>query len=366
MRHVRARQVDWLVFGAALGLSLPALVHAAGKGRLGLGLAVLPFATLPLLWRRTRPAIALAVLAAAYAASVVIGRSAPGSVGIILGVYAAARYGGTRLRTLSGAAAGAAAAAAFVAQLVTDRGRLAPHLGAAVAFGAAAAWVFGERAARLERDRDDHAQRAAEAERLRIARELHDVVTHHVTVIAVQAGAARATSRSRPERALEALGVIERTARGTLGELRTLLGVLRAGEAPAPAPLEPRPSLARLDELAAQARSAGIAVAVDVRGTPVELDAVVELGAYRVIQEALTNVMTHAPGSSASVCVDYRPRELRVSVADDGAGPAPAGRAGHGLVGMRERVEVAGGELQVGPRSGGGFAVEARFPGGSA
>jgi signal transduction histidine kinase len=378
-RRVRLseRQGDWLAFGLTLALSVPALVHAAGRGQLAIGLAVLPFATVPLVWRRQHPAAVLAVLVAALAVAVAVGRSAPGNVGVLFGLYAAALYGGERLRALSGLVVGAASVVAFVLLVVTGRGRLAPHLTTALVFGAATAWVLGEaarsrraylaaledRAARLERERDEHARQATEEERIRIARELHDVVTHHVSVIAVQAGAAHSTSRERPERALEALAVIERTARSTLGELRTLLGVLRAGEEPtALAPRDPRPSIARFDELVAQARAAGIAVDAQVRGGEVSLDAVVDLAAYRVLQEALTNVIKHAPSSNATVLVDYGTHELRISVIDDGPGPVHRNSSGHGLPGMRERVELAGGVLQAAPVAGGGFRVDARLP----
>jgi signal transduction histidine kinase len=372
-----ARQLDLLVLGATLALSLPAIAHASRHGQLAIALAVLPFATLPLLWRREHPAAVLTVLAGALAVAVVVGRSAPGNVGVLFGLYAAALYGGSRLRLVTGAVVGAAALAAFAMLFVTDRARFSPHLSAAIVFGAGAAWVLGEvartrraylaelegRAVRLERERDEHARRATEEERIRIARELHDVVTHHVSVIAVQAGAAHSTSRERPERALEALGLIERTARSTLGELRALLGVLRAGDEPTPlAPLRPRPSIARLDELLAQARSAGIEVDAEVRGGPVPLDPVVELGAYRVLQEALTNVIKHAPDATAAVLVEYGARELRITVTDDGREPPGPNPSGHGLIGMHERVELAGGSLEAGPMAGGGFRVDARLP----
>jgi signal transduction histidine kinase len=376
-RWLSDRQLDWLVFAATFGLALPAVVHAARTGKLGVSLAVLPFATIPLLWRRRHPAAVLAVLACALAVSSVVGRAAPGNVGIVFAFYAAARYGGTRLRMVSGAIAAIATIVAFVMLLVSNRGRLVPHVTVALVFGAGGAWVLGEasrtrrayldeledRATRLERDRDEHARRAAEEERIRIARELHDVVTHHVSVIAVQAGAAHSTSRSRPERALDALAVIERTARSTLGELRALLGVLRAGDGPEVlAPLTPTPSLAQLDELVARARAAGVAVELEVHGERAPLDAVVDMSAFRVLQEALTNVLKHAPGATARVSVRYEPLALHVGVVDDGPGVTVAASGGHGLVGMRERVELVGGELEFGSGSDGGFRVAARLP----
>jgi signal transduction histidine kinase len=376
------RRLDWLVVGVTAALALPAVVHAIASRRLAITLALLPFATLPLLWRRRRPGCVLAVLVAALAVVIVAGKSVPRSaavpanVAVVFGIYAAARYGDDRARAASGAMAGAVSFAALVMLLGTNTVRLLPRLSAA-GYGALAAWALGEaartqatylvelkaRARRLERQRDQHARLAAEEERIRIAREVHDVVTHHVSVIAVQAGAARSTSDSRPERARDALAVIERTARTTLGELRALLGVLRAGEPRAsPPPLRPEASLAQLDELVAGARAAGVSVEVQIEGSQVELDPIVDRGAYRVLQEALTNVVKHAPGANARVLVSYRPQELEISVLDDGRAGLRQPAEGHGLIGMRERVKLAGGELQVGRASGGGFQVEARLP----
>jgi signal transduction histidine kinase len=372
------RQGDWLAFGAVLALGVPEVVRAVGSGRLAVSLAVFPFATVPLLWRRRFPATVLAVLVAALVASTLVSKAALGSGGVLFGLYAAACYGGGRLRVLSGTVVGAASVIAFGVLLIDDASGFPPHAARATVFGAGAAWLLGlaaraqrssvaqlqERAAWLERERDEHALRAAERERIRIARELHDVVTHHVTAIAVQAGAAHSTSRSRPERALETLGVIERTARTTLGELRALLGVLRAGETPAPpAPLRPRPSIASLDELVARARASGILVDTEVCGHPATLDPVVDLSAYRVLQEALTNVIKHAPGATASVLVSYQPDQLQIAVSDDGIRPSHADGAGHGLLGMRERVQLAGGRFQAGPATERrGFEVRAWLP----
>jgi signal transduction histidine kinase len=371
------RQTDWLVFATTVGLGLPAVSHSASHGQLAISLAVLPFATVPLLWRRRYPGLVSALLVATLVVSAVVGKSVPSNVGVLFGLYAAAAYGGERLRIASGALAVCASLVTFVMMLVTDRGRLYPHVSAAVVFGSGAAWFLGEavrtrrvylaqledRATRLERERDEHVRRAAEQERIRIARELHDVVTHHVSAIAVQAGAAYSTSRSRPERALNALGLIETTARSTLGELRTLLGVLRAGEEPgALSPLRPRPSMTQLDELVTQARTAGIGVELQVRGSPVALDAVVDLTGYRIIQEALTNVVKHALGSTAIAVVSYESHELGISVIDNGPVREYEDSQGHGLIGMQERVELCRGDLTAGPIRGGGFRVEARLP----
>jgi len=373
LRRLNPRQVDWLVFATTFCLSLPAVVHAAAHHQLAIGIALLPCATAPILWRRRHPAAVLVVLLAVLAVAAVVGRSAPSNVGLLFALYAAALYGGRRLRVVSGAVVAASSVALFAVWLVTDRARLAPHLSAAVVFGAAAAWALGEatrmrlaytrelesRTVRLERERDEQLRRAAEAERLRIARELHDVVTHHVSAIAVQAAAAGSTSDARPERALDTLGVIERTARTTLRELRALLGVLRASD---DSPLAPGPSLDRVGELVAAARAAGVEVDLHVSGTPAPLDAVVELSAYRVLQEALTNIGKHAPGAHAEVQIEYRARELRIAVADDGPGLGEHNGTGYGLAGMAERLDLAGGGLNVGPAAEGGVLVEARLP----
>src|SRR5439155_17865577 len=199
-------------------------------------------------------------------------------------------------------------------------------------------------------------RRATDEERSRIARELHDVIAHNVSVIAVQAGAARTTAAANPDRAGTALELIEGTARRTLGELRTLLGVLRKGSAPAP-PRQPQPTLAQLDELVAQSRDAGLHVEVRVEGEVRPVAAIADLCAYRVVQECLTNTMKHAPRAHVNVLLRYRPRELLVTVVDDGPGPSEAAPAGNGLIGMRERVTLAGGTLAVGPALGGGFRV---------
>jgi signal transduction histidine kinase len=369
------RQVDWMAFGAALLLSGPALVHAAMAGRqnVAVGLVALPFGTVPLLWRRSRTGPVLAVLTAAFAVSAIPVRAELNGVGLLFGVYAAALYGNRPVRLVAGAVAAVVLAASFGLLLATGSSRGLGHL-VGIAFGYGVAWVLGdrtrtrraylaalqERAARSERERDEHARRATAEERNRIARELHDVVAHNVSVIAVQAGAARSTARARPERAVDMLGLIERTARSTLSELRALLGVLRKGDGAAP--LRPRPTLGQLDELVDQARGAGIKLEVRVEGTVRPLVAVVDLCAYRVVQEALTNAVKYAPNSNVHLLVRYGPRILHVTVVDDGPGALDAGAAGHGLIGMRERVALAGGELHVGPALGGGFRVEARLP----
>lgn len=216
-----------------------------------------------------------------------------------------------------------------------------------------------ERAEQRARAEVAEARRAISEERLRIARELHDVVAHTMGVIAVQAGVANHVAAHRPDEAGRALASIEETSRGALREMRTLLGVLR-GEEPPP----PTPGLGDLDAVIQRAATAGVHVEVTVTGDPaaaVDLPAGLELAAYRVVQEAVTNVIKHAGADRCRVTVGYLPEALTVDIDDDGRGGAPAA-GGHGLDGMRERVAAYGGTLHVWSPAGRGFHVSARFP----
>lgn len=252
------------------------------------------------------------------------------------------------------------------------------------------AWVLGdslrtrrayyaqleERATRLEKEREAHAKIAAAAERARIARELHDVVAHNVSVMVVQADGAAYVLDSSPEQSRQALETISGTGRQALAEMRRLLGVLRTGEGGADGPGEeggayvPQPGLAELAELVEQSRAAGLAVRFDVEGTPQPLPGSVELTAYRLVQEALTNSRKHGgPDVEATVHLAYGSNELSLLVEDDGRGASRelyeeggSDGLGHGLIGMRERVGMVGGSLEAGPRPGGGFRVGAVLP----
>src|SRR3954452_10038757 len=208
--------------------------------------------------------------------------------------------------------------------------------------------------------READAARAVAEERRRIAREMHDVVAHSVSTMVIQAGGARRILARDPQRAVDAATLIERTGREALAEMRHLLGVLHAGEEGAV--LAPQPTLHDLGGLIDRSRAAGLPVELHVSGPARELPAGVDLAAYRVVQEALT----HAPrqgGGRAEVGLRYEPDELRLTVSDRGDGtPTPRVGGGHGLVGMRERVRVIGGELRAGPRAGRGFEVHARLP----
>src|SRR5690349_814775 len=224
-----------------------------------------------------------------------------------------------------------------------------------------------QRTLELERAREDVAHAAVADERLRIARELHDVVAHSISVMTIQAGAARLLLDESPERAEEPLLRVEETGRETLSEMRRLLGVLRRDMVPQ-GQLEARPSLEHVDSLVEHYRESGLPVDLAIEGTERTLPPGLDLAAYRVVQEALTNALKHAPGAHASVEIDYGSDSLDVSVSNTGAPPArgrkiPTGAGGgHGLVGMRERAEIYGGRLEAGPSPSGGFRVSARFP----
>ncbi|MFI6486637.1 sensor histidine kinase [Streptomyces sp. NPDC050564] len=248
----------------------------------------------------------------------------------------------------------------------------------------ALAWVLGdslrtrrayfaqleERAARLEKEREAQAKVAVAAERARIARELHDVVAHNVSVMVVQADGAAYVMDTAPDQAKKALETISGTGRQALAEMRRLLGVLRTGEHQESGEYVPQPDVEQLDDLIEQCRTSGLPVDFKVEGTPRPLPSGVELTAYRIVQEALTNTRKHGgPNTGASVRLVYFDDGLGLLVEDDGKG-APhelyeeggADGQGHGLIGMRERVGMVGGTLDAGPRPGGGFRISALLP----
>lgn len=220
------------------------------------------------------------------------------------------------------------------------------------------------RAELAERDRDAAASRAVEQERGRIARELHDIVAHHVSVMVLQAGAARQVLDSTPDRTRTALLAVEHSGRAAIADMRRLLDVLRSE--PAAQPDQPQPGLADLTDLAAQFRSVGVPVALDLDLGGREIGAAVAVSAYRIVAEALANVRAHASGARAEVRVRRSGDALAVEVVDSGGTPDHAAArepgTGQGLVGMRERAALFGGTLQAGRRPGGGFAVSARLP----
>jgi signal transduction histidine kinase len=232
-----------------------------------------------------------------------------------------------------------------------------------------------DRAERAERTREEEARRRVDEERMRIARELHDVVSHTIGVISVQAGVASHLLERRPDKAAESLAAIRQASDEALGELHAMLGVLRdgggggAGDGGA-APLSPAPGLGELDALVAQAAGAGLEVQVSLEGEPRRLPPAVDLAAYRVVQESLTNVIRHARAGHAHITVRHADGRVVVEVTDDGRarpgnGSGDGNGSGKGILGMRERARALGGTLEAGPRPGGGFRVLATLPAGS-
>jgi signal transduction histidine kinase len=324
--------------------------------------------TAPLAWRRRAPLLVTAVVMAALAAqSLLLPSSAPYPdselVPLLVAVYSVAAHGRGRTPVV-GIAISLAAGLVWVG---ADDFFLP-----VVAFGGA--WLAGrlvqkrqvyadaleERARVLEREREANARMAAAEERVRLARELHDVVGHSVSVMVVQAGAERlALGDGRPQ-TREALLAIERTGREALTEMSRLLGLLRQGDERLA--LAPRPSLAQIGPLVQSVRDTGVSIAVSVEGEPLTLSPSLDISAYRVVQEALTNVVKHAEAAHASVVVRYRAGEVEIEVTDDGRGVPNGNGAGYGLLGMRERVELHGGTLDAAGGSDGGFVVKALLP----
>jgi signal transduction histidine kinase len=209
-------------------------------------------------------------------------------------------------------------------------------------------------------------EHAARGERARIARELHDIVAHHISMIAVEAETTRLTTPGIPAAGAERLSAISDTARTALTEMRRLLGVLRDDAGAEPADLEPQPDLRQLNELLDQARDTSSSAArLILHGPPVRLDPAVELAAYRIVQEALTNTRRHAPGAAVDVELHYTDDRIQLRIRDNGPGPPPTAptHEGHGLLGMRERAAAVGGELHTGAAAAGGFLITASLPG---
>jgi signal transduction histidine kinase len=340
---------------------------------------------IPVVFRRTYPVQAFAVAAVAGAIQVLTYSLPLGSdLAILILLYSLAAY---RPRRVSVLGLGVCLAGAVVAVAVWVPSSVSPLnrvLLATVIFSGTAlvAWVLGDsmryrrayltsledRAARLERERDAQAQISAAAERARIARELHDVVAHNVSVMVVQADGASYALRSEPDRTAQALTAISQTGRQALAEMRRLLGILRSGDEAGD--LAPVPGLDQLRELLDQARKAGMSVSLTLEGAARPVPEGAELAAYRVVQESLTNTRKHGGlAAAAAVILRYEPDGLMLRVTDDGlaaAGPGTgpaADEPGHGLTGMRERIEMYGGTIQAGPLPGGGWQVTARLPG---
>jgi signal transduction histidine kinase len=369
-----------LALAAVLALSVEMSLSSDISGPLWANLLLAPAIALPLAWRRAHSlAAAVATFGSAVLLSVTLTPIADFVTGMpiaVLTVYGAAAYAGRRaaLAVLT-AVPLIVLVVAIAADDLTFPGLLFPTSVIAAAWGAGravrSASALGAelraRNAELERERSERERRAVAEERARIARELHDVVAHSVSVMVVQAGAARKVLDREPDRTIAALEVVEGSGREALIEMRRLLGILREdGEDAARAP---QPSLSRIGTLVERARTAGLPVELRVEGRAGPLAPGIDLTAFRVVQEALTNAIKHAGPARASVTVRWSEAALELEVSDNGAGPRKANGAGpaapgagHGLLGMRERVGLYGGELHAGRGRGGGFVVRARLP----
>ena len=384
----RALAVDVLV---ALGVGLVQVAGVSASGSFarwpswrpldGWAYALLVAGAAALLFRRRWPLGVLAVAVACGLAYAARGYpEGPSNLAIYPALWTVAL---TRPRRVAWLAGGAAALPVAAAELLFygdtmfdfDPFYAAVTVLAAMWWGEATrarrAYVaeLRDRAERAERARDEEARRRVGEERMRIARELHDVVSHTIGVISVQAGVAAHLLERRPDKAAESLGAIRQASDEALGELHAMLGVLRDGDGSGgEAPLSPAPGLGELDALVAQAAGAGVEVTVSLQGHHGRLPAAVDLAAYRVVQESLTNVARHAGASRAEVTVRHSDGQVVVEVTDDGrAGPGGGNGAGsgQGILGMRERARSLGGSLEAGPLPGGGFRVRATLPAGA-
>jgi signal transduction histidine kinase len=327
---------------------------------------------LALVWRWRSPAGVLAGVTASNVLYFGLGYPyGPAWLSLIVAIWTAVTAGARRAAWVT-ALAGLAAyfvLAAFIGRVEpVNPTSVAAHLSTLLLVLVVAEVAVAGRQRRLdaERSRAEEARRRAGEERMRIARELHDVLAHNISLINVQAGVALHLMDEQPGQSRSALQAIKQASNDALGELRSVLDVLRQGdEAP---PRAPASGLARLDSLVEGAGATGLEVRTRVEGTPRPLPAGTDLAAYRIVQESLTNVTRHAGPARATVLVRYGPDDLTVQVDDDGRGLEPPSaadaplRPGRGLVGMRERVAALGGELSAGPRPGGGFRVLARLP----
>jgi signal transduction histidine kinase len=391
---LRARPLvaDGLLAGLLTAVSLVTLWYVwdecendCDPGGVAVGLVLAT--TLPLVWRRRHPltvSLVTGLATAAYGFARFPDLAMPIAIGGVVGLYSVAAWGGRRAAVVSGWVA----VVVLVIVLALPRADSDVVDAAFVSLSLAGAWVLGdrarvqralaaelaERAARLERERTAEARRAVAEERARIARELHDVVAHHVSMMVVQAEAGPVAVERDPARAAGAFEAIAATGRQALVEMRRLLGVLRGDGEPA-ASLAPQPGLAQVPSLVEQVGRAGLEVELVVEGREAPLPAGIDLSAYRIVQEALTNALRHGASGQARVVVRYGERDLELQVhngVESASGrrspdsDRQVRRSGRGLLGMQERVRLFGGELRAGPEPDGSFTVTARIPIGTA
>lgn len=347
----------------------------AGRALDALGIVLILLQTMPLAARRRAPISVLSVTAAALLAFSLLGyfRSLA-AFGFLTALYTVAAYRERRASIPAGMASGLV----ILVILMMGKEPLEPDALIAECLFLGAAWFLGDglrirrgqvvlledRATRLEREREEQTQRAVAGERRVIARELHDVVAHNVSVIVAQAGAAQRIFGTQPGEALAALGAIEHTGREALVEMRRLTGFLRT-DTDQEATRSPQPGLNNLEVLVRQVQEAGVPVTLRIEGIRRPIPAGLDLSAFRIIQEALTNIVKHAGSARAEVVVRYGESRLELMIADDGSGPTSdpdITRPRYGHLGMRERVALFGGELRVGAGPRGGYQVVASLP----
>jgi signal transduction histidine kinase len=399
---IRPRPIRWLREHDTVADSLLAVVVAAGSLASHMfgsdeiaqaepatwwraGLVVL--ATMPIAWRRRAPITTLLAVVVAQTLCELTSTFGTGWIGVVVALYTVSAHRAGAARHRATVAIGGLIAVVAIAGLASNEAEPADILGLVIVL--TAAFTIGdnmrrrrdriehlaERAERAEREQELMARERVTEERTRIARELHDVVAHSVSVMVIQAAAARRQLPAHPDRAIGALEAIEATGRQTMDEMRRILGVLRGNEIdPSHPALAPQPSLTSIADLVTG--DATLPVQLEVEGSPdVSIPASIELSAYRIVQEALTNVRKHAgPVRKVNVSLRHGGGEVRIEVTDDGWGASASptgstgrgGRAevgvGHGIAGMRERVALCDGELVVGPRAGGGWRVRATLP----
>jgi len=339
-----------------------------------LGVAAAFALTLPLAWRRRASLAAASVIAAA----IVVDDVAAGWDSAVISfdcAIIAAYSAGTHARQRHAVGALGVLLTANLVDALGAPGNRAGDLALGIVVFSIVPWVVGQAlrrerqrtaamhdlARQLEAEREARARDAVAAERGRIARDLHDIVAHAISVIAVQADAASKLLRRDPARAQEPLATVQATARGALAEMRQLVGLLREDDAHG-VPLEPQPGIAELERLVEDTRRSGLPVELEIGGVTRALTSTVDLAAYRIVQEALTNIRKHAGTAHARVRIRYEPDSLDIEILDNGRGGDLARNGGHGLIGIRERVGLLGGRVEAGPRVDGGFVLHARLP----
>ncbi|MFD7899867.1 sensor histidine kinase [Streptomyces sp. NPDC059743] len=385
-RHPTGVDSFWavLLFGFSL---LWVVQQVVGVGPRLVAIVMVALLSLSVALRRRAPEKTLLFVLGLGLAQVVLDVAAnPADFAMLVAIYTVSAQGGPRWASQLALTGGLLAAPISQVRWPEEGASTAGRVVVAVIMGVpfALAWVLGdsvrtrrayfdqleERATRLEKEREAQAKVAVAAERARIARELHDVVAHNVSVMVVQADGAAYVLDAAPDQAKEALETISSTGRQALAEMRRLLGVLRTGDTKEGGEYVPQPDVGQIEELVEKVRGAGLSVDFKIEGTPRPLPSGVELTAYRIVQEALTNSRKHGgPDVGASVRLVYFDDGLGLLVEDDGRGAAHelyedggADGRGHGLIGMRERVGMVGGTLDAGPRPGGGFRISALLP----